>query len=79
MDAQKVVGNTQNQNLLSADGQKRNSYHPVGGALFFLIQPEMPVLKRIGVFHNPTFQSLFILARKENQAGGDTLKILLIW
>jgi hypothetical protein len=79
MDAKKVFRNTQNHNLDSSDGQKRNSHHPVDGALFFLIQPEMPVLKRNGVFHNPTFQSIFILARKENQAGGDPLKILLIW
>jgi hypothetical protein len=41
MDAQKVVGNNQHQILLSADGQKRNSYHPVDGALFFHIQPRI--------------------------------------
>jgi hypothetical protein len=39
----------------------------------------MPVLKRIGVFHDHAFQSLFILARKETQEGVGPLKILLMW
>jgi hypothetical protein len=57
MGAQKVVGNNQNQNSRSAGVQIRNSYHPVDGALFFLIQPEMPLLKRIGIFHNHALSS----------------------